>query len=165
MPIYEFFCPECNTIFSFFSRTVNTEKTPACPRCRKEILTRKVSLFAVTGRSSGGDQEGGEDELPIDESRMERAMEALASEAEGIDEENPRQAAQLMRKFSDLAGLKYNDQIEEALGRMERGEDPEAIEAEMGDALEGEEPFSLEGRKAKAGGRTAPRRDDTLYEM
>ena len=26
MPIYEFYCPDCNTLFNFFSRTINTSK-------------------------------------------------------------------------------------------------------------------------------------------
>ena len=30
MPIYEFFCPDCNTVFSFYSPTVNTRKIPLC---------------------------------------------------------------------------------------------------------------------------------------
>jgi hypothetical protein len=55
----------------------------------------------------------------------------------------------------------------EALRRMERGEDPDQIEAEMGDLLEGEDPFLLPGKKGakKTGGRPAPRRDDTLYDL
>jgi putative FmdB family regulatory protein len=164
MPIYEFYCPECHTIFSFLSRTINTEKKPPCPRCHKEILSRKVSLFAaLTGASKQKDDEGGD--LPIDESKMESAMTALASEAESISEDDPRAAARLMRKFSNMAGLKYNDSMEEALSRMESGEDPEAIEQEMGELLEGEdEPFVLPG-VAKGAKGVLPRRDDTLYEM
>jgi len=55
----------------------------------------------------------------------------------------------------------------EALQRMERGEDPDQIEAEMGDLLEGEDPFLLPGRKGgkKSGKRAAPQRDDTLYDL
>jgi hypothetical protein len=26
MPMYEFYCPDCNTIFTFLSKSVNTEK-------------------------------------------------------------------------------------------------------------------------------------------
>jgi hypothetical protein len=48
---------------------------------------------------------------------------------------------------------------------MEAGEDPEAIEAEMGDLLEGEEPFMLEGKKATRVKRPAPAHDDTLYDL
>lgn len=175
MPIYEFFCPDCNTIFNFLSRTVNTQKVPSCPACKRIELDRKVSLFAVTGRAkeksdtaSGGDDPM--DKLPFDEAKMAGALETLAKEAEHINEDDPRQAANLMRKLSDMTGIKYGDKMQEAIGRMESGEDPEAIEAELGDALEHEDPFQIPGMgddpKGKVGmRRSAPKHDDTLYEM
>ena len=165
MPIYEFYCDTCHTIFNFFSRKVNTEKIPGCPRCGKEKLDRKVSLFAVSSGGAKGDEESGED-LPFDESTMEKAVEALAGEAENINEDDPRQAAGLMRKLSDMTGIEYGEKMREALGRMEAGEDPEEVEAEMGDALESEDPFVLPGKKGKGGGRRRlPARDETLYEL
>ena len=135
MPIYEFYCPDCNTIYSFLSRSINTEKVPSCPKCDRKELERRVSRFAMV-RKSGSDSAEEADDFPVDESKMETAMESLASEAEGLDEEDPRAAARLMRKFSDMTGLQYQGKVEEALSRMEAGEDPDAIEAEMGDALE-----------------------------
>ena len=90
--------------------------------------------------------------MPIpdfDESKMEKAMNLLASEAEHMDEEDPRQAANLMRKLTDMTGLNLGPGMEEALHRMEAGEDPEAIEAEMGDLLEGEDPFSFQAKSAR----------------
>ncbi len=165
MPIYEFYCPGCHRIMNFLSKRVDTDRTPACPICKGGKLTRQVSRFAV----GHGEGEGGEDEvmgdLPIDESRMEGAIEALAGEAEGLNEDDPRAAAQLMRKFSKMTGLDFNENMEEAIARMESGEDSEAIEQEMGDLMEGEEdPFvvSNRGRGPKRG---APTRDETLYDM
>lgn len=161
MPIYEFYCPDCHRLFSFLSRGMNTTKRPMCPRCRRRRLQRQVSLFAVTG---GAEEGGGGEELPVDDAKMEQAMEMLAGEAEGLDENDPRQAAGLMRKFSQLTGMAYGEHLEEALRRMEAGEDPEAIEAEMGDLLEGEEPFAAGGKPGRR--RDAPpTRDQTLYEM
>lgn len=170
MPIYEFFCDECNTIFNFFSRAVNTSKTPKCPQCRRK-LKRQVSRFAAARRGGGGDDEAGGGEggdLPIDDARMERAMESLAGDAESIDENDPRQAAQLMRKFSRMTGMEFGEGMETALSRMEAGEDPEKIEEEMGDAIEKEEPFVAGGGGKKARGnraRPAPRHDATLYDL
>jgi putative FmdB family regulatory protein len=46
MPIYEFYCPDCNTLFNFFSRTINTAKQPTCPKCRTRTLERQMSAFA-----------------------------------------------------------------------------------------------------------------------
>jgi putative FmdB family regulatory protein len=163
MPIYEFYCQECNTIFSFFSRTVNTRKAPACPRCGRPKLSRQVSLFAVTGKAR---EEGDPADLPFDEGRMERAMQMLAGEAENISEDDPKQAARLMRKLTDMTGLPLGDGMTEALQRMEKGEDPEKIEAEMGDLLEGDDPFQLKKKsRGGAGPQRAPRRDDTLYDL
>ena len=42
-----------------------------------------------------------------------------------------------MRKLTDMTGLELGDGMQEALKRMDAGEDPDAIEAEMGDLLEG----------------------------
>lgn len=165
MPMYEFYCSDCNTIFTFFSKSVNTEKTPHCPKCEKNTLSRMVSQFAFTGKAKGG--ENGEGEMPdiaIDESKMERAMEALASEAESISEDDPRQAANLMRKLSSMTGLKLGDKMEEALSRMEAGEDPEAIEQQMGD-IDENDLFKQNAGGAGSRRKKMPMRDEAMYEM
>jgi putative FmdB family regulatory protein len=164
MPIYEFYCSRCNTIYNFFSKSVNTEKVPDCPRCKQGPLKRKVSLFAaITGR--GQDDESEDGMPPIDESRMEKAMAMLASEADKINEDDPRQAARLMRRLSEATGLRMGSGMEEALSRMERGEDPDSIEQEMGSLLEEEEPFTFEQRSSPAGKRQRPAVDETLYDL
>ena len=164
MPIYEFYCEACNTIFSFFSRSINTTASPQCPACKTKALSRQMSAFAVTGRAK--EARGEEGDLPFDESKMEQAMQMLAGEAERINEDDPRQAADLMRKLTKMTGLELGSGMEEALRRMEKGEDPEQIEAEMGDLLESEDPFQLAAKKGgTAGRRPAPRRDETLYDL
>jgi hypothetical protein len=107
------------------------------------------------------------DDLPFDEGQMEKAMQMLAGEADKINEDDPRQAASLMRKLSDMTGLEMGPSMNEALKRMEAGEDPDAIEAEMGDLLEEEEPFLLPDKKegAKGARRPAPSRDEKLYDL
>ena len=162
MPIYEFYCATCNTVYNFFSKSVNTEKVPACPHCNIGKLQRRMSVFSVVSSDRGET----EDTMPpIDESRMERAMEMMGREAERIDGDDPRQAAALMRKLSEAAGFRLKPEMEEALGRMERGEDPEKIEEEMGDLLDSEDPFSLEGMGRKKSRQSAPRVDETLYDL
>lgn len=165
MPIYEFYCHKCNTVYNFFSRSVNTEKVPNCPTCKRVKLKRQMSVFA---KISGGKDESAADGPmpPIDEAKMERAMAMLASEADKISEDDPRQAANLMRKLSEATGMNMGPAMEEALRRMERGEDPEAIEAEMGDLLESEDPFLFDGAPGKKGAKKpSPRVDDTLYDL
>jgi hypothetical protein len=150
-------------LFNFFSRSVNTSKRPFCPKCKKERLVRQMSAFAKIG---GAKEDSETDDLPIDEARMEKAMEILAREADGINEDDPRQAAKLMRKFTDATGASLGPSMEEALKRMEAGEDPEQIEAEMGDLIEEEEPFMFEGKRGRIKGKKPPpRRDETLYDL
>jgi putative FmdB family regulatory protein len=163
MPIYEFYCRKCNTLYSFFSRSVNTEKIPSCPRCKKVRLQRRMSVFAkISQRNEGAAPEA----MPgFDESMMEKAMEMLASEAGGIDENDPRQAARLMRKLTDATGLSLGEKMEEALARMEKGEDPEKIEEEMGDSISEDELFVMAKKAAKGKKGAAPRVDDKLYDL
>ncbi len=164
MPIYEFYCDRCNTIFNFFSRRVNTSKVPACPRCQKPRLDRRMSSFAVTGRAGEQDRS---DDPPMDQEAMEKAMHLLAGEAGKLDEDDPRQAARLMRRFTEMTGLELGDGMQEALRRMEQGEDPERIEDELADVLENEEPFMPPVSSGGKGGIKPgpPARDETLYEL
>ncbi|MBW2066304.1 MAG: zinc ribbon domain-containing protein [Deltaproteobacteria bacterium] len=162
MPIYEFYCKSCHTIFNFYSSTVNTEKRPSCPSCKRIKLERKMSVFS-SPRNRGEDEE-----MPVpdmDDSKMEQAMSLLAREAEHMDENDPRQAANLMRKLSDMTGLNLGPGMEEALRRMEAGEDPEQIEEEMGDLLEEEEPFTFKDKPPRPRRRKPPKVDEKLYYL
>lgn len=162
MPIYEFYCGKCHMIFNFFSSTVNTDKVPKCPRCKKTRLSRQMSSFS-TPRGAADDD--GTSLPDMDESRMMNAMSALAQEAESIDENDPHQTANLMRKLSDMTGLNLGPGMEEALRRMEAGEDPEQVEAEMGDLLEGEDPFTAGKKPQRLSKRRPPQVDTKLYDL
>jgi putative FmdB family regulatory protein len=162
MPIYEFYCKPCNTVFSFFSRGVNTEKLPECPVCRRP-LKRKMSIFATGSRAKG--EPGSDDMPPIDEAKMEKAMALLAGEAEKLNEDDPRQAAQFLRKLSDASGLALGSGMEDALSRLEKGEDADRIEEDMGDLLEVEEFFCCGGKGRKKGRQPKPRVDETIYDL
>ena len=161
MPIYEFYCDKCNTIFNFYSKTINTSKIPICPKCKDIKLQRFLSSFSIVRQ---GSEETGESPLPFDESKMEQAVGMLAREAQNINEDDPRQAANLMRRLSEMTGLNLGDGMKEAMERMEAGEDPEKIEEEMGDILE-EDPLILPGKKASHGKTAKPHKDDTLYDL
>lgn len=162
MPIYEFYCPVCHAIYSFFSRSINTAGQPSCPKCGREKLSREVSRFAAIGKQTEAGE--GMDDLPIDEAKMERAMTELAADAARMNEDDPSAAAQLMRKMSDMTGLEFNEPMREAIARMERGEDPEQIEREMGTIMDDMDPFVLPGSRAGRGPRP-PARDEKLYDM
>ncbi|MBK1720881.1 FmdB family zinc ribbon protein [Thiocystis violacea] len=173
MPVYEFYCRDCHTIYSFFSRRVDTLTHPACPRCGRAELDRQASLFAISsGRAEGG--ESADDSLPagMDEEQLMNALASMSGELENLDEDDPKQAALAMRKLFQASGLKPGDAMSEAIRRMEAGEEPDQIDAELGDAIEQEDPFATSG-----GNRTletlkqlrrdllAPTRDETWYPL
>ena len=162
MPIYEFYCENCNTIYNFFSKFVNTEKVPFCPQCKTVKLKRQMSIFSTISRGDGKKED---DMPPIDEAKMEEAMGLLAGEVEKIDEDDPRQAAMLMRKLSAATGLKLGSGMEEALGRMEAGEDIDKIGEEMGELLEEEDPFVLNRKVSGKMRRPKPQVEEKLYEL
>lgn len=164
MPIYEFTCERCRTIFSFLARRAGTPACPLCPRCGR-TLSREVSLFAATRGGAREEEAGGEGP---DDPRMDAAMAGMAEKLEGIDDSDPAAAAKVMRQFAAESGVRFNRSIEDALARMEAGEDPEALESELGDALEDESPFATD--EAGAGPRRqrtriGPTRDPRLYDL
>lgn len=124
-----------------------------------------MSAFATIGKAKESD--GDDPFVGMDESKMEQALTSLMREAENVNEEDPRQVANLMRKFADKTGLILGGPMEEAVARMEAGEDPDQIEQEIGDLMEGDEPFSLEAMKKKvqAGSKRPPIHDEKLYDL
>ena len=88
----------------------------------------------------------------------------FAAQAEKMKDDDPQAAAKLMRKLSETTGMKLGDGFQEALQRLEAGEDPDKIDEEMGDILSGEDPFGK-----KQGGKMPvsrkPRKDETLYDL
>lgn len=163
MPIYEFYCDTCNVIFNFFSPRVNTVKKPDCPRCGKKELARRISAFATIGKAK--EEDGGDPLAGLDEAKMERAFESLMREAEHMNEGDPKQMASLMRKFTSQTGINLGGSMEEAMSRMEAGEDPEQVEKDMGD-LFNEENLSFELLKKRAiRENRPPAHDEKLYEL
>ena len=162
MPIYEYFCDQCNVIFNFYSSRANTTKVPACPKCGKKELSKQISTFATIGKA----KEATDDLLSgLDESKMEHAFESMMREAEHINEDDPKQMASLMRKFTTQTGVHLGDSMEEAISRMESGEDPEQVEKDMGELLN-EEDFSLDSMKKKVLRQSnQPVHDEKLYEL
>lgn len=171
MPIYEFYCSDCNTIFSFFSNKPDPEARPGCPRCGREELDRRPSRFAIgrRGAESEGDIEGDDPFAGLDEERLEQMMASMAGDLDsmGEGEEDPRVMAKMLRQFGEAAGMEAGPRMEEMLRRLESGEDPESLEQEMGD-LEDEgdlsEWFQLRKKAGALRDRLKrPRVDDTLH--
>lgn len=162
MPIYEFFCGACNTVFNFLSTRVNTTTVPACPRCRAE-LARQVSVFRTLGRERG--EEGAEAGWAgMDEERMTRCLGELVAEAEQCDDDDPLKIAGLVRNFSTRAGVGLSEGMEEALALLESGTDLNGLEERL-EGILGEEENSVLFVKKNLLPRLPlrPLRDETLY--
>jgi len=165
MPIYEFVCPKCRRIFSFLSKRVNPDRLPACPKCGNKKMSKQVSRFALSkglkepAVPAGADAAGGLPTPDFDDPRVARAMAEMERDMEHLDENNPRHMAQMMKKMKDLMPPgSVPRELDVAIKRLEAGEDPEKIEADMGDVLG--DLMGGEGG-ARGGGYT---RDSGLYD-
>jgi hypothetical protein len=96
-------------------------------------------------------------------------MISMAGELEGIDQDNPQEAASVMRKVMDRAGIEWGDTVEEAIGRLESGDDPDDIEATLGNSFDGDSNlFSAKPRSILGAIRRKylpPNTDPTLYDL
>ena len=163
MPVYEFYCSECHTLFNFFSAAIDTESRPDCPRCAQPQLERRPARFA-TLKHQGETQP---DPLgDLDEGRLAGVMESMMDEIGDLDdEEDPRHLARIFRRIGDATGLELGPRTEEMMSRLEAGEDPDKLEEEMGDEFEDDEAIEQFFRLRKRGWslQRRPKVDDTLY--
>ena len=168
MPIYEFACPKCRVIFNFFSQRINPGHLPVCPRCGNKKMAKQMSSFAMPrgakepdASAPGEDAEGGP--MPnLDDPRVARAMSEMERDMEHIDENNPKHMAHMMRKMKDLLPSgSVPKELDIAIKRLESGEDPEKIEADMGDLLG---DFMGEGEGGPGGGAGGYKHDSGLYD-
>jgi len=165
MPIYEFACPKCRKIFSFLSRTSSPDRLPVCPRCGHRKLEKQVSRFALTRRPAeagpAADAAGGPEGMPnLDDPRVARGMAEMERDMEHLDENNPKHLAHMMRKMQDLLPPgSAPPELNVAIRRLEAGEDPEKIEADMGDLL-----GDFMGGEEGAGGAGGYSHDSGLYD-
>jgi len=118
MPIYEYRCADCQKKVSVFFRSFSAaaQEQPHCPICRGTHLTKMVSKVRVvrgTSASSGG--EDGFDDSMLDD----------------VNENDPRSLGRMMRRMADETGEDMGAEFGEVVSRLEKGEDPEAIEKSM----------------------------------
>ena len=162
MPIYEFACPKCRVIFSFFSQRIKPAHLPHCPRCGTAKMERQLSTFAFNkGAKEPGSDAGSDsmDGMPdMDDPKISRVMEEMERDMAGLDENNPRHLAHMMRKMKDIMPEGATPkELETAIKRLEAGEDPEKIEADMGDVLGRDSMDAPAGMEPAADGKTKPK--------
>jgi putative FmdB family regulatory protein len=115
MPIYEYRCPACGKKSSrIWMRLPSAadEASLACAACGAPGLARLMSRFSS----------------PKSE---ERRLESLADDSalSGLDENDPRGMARMMRRMSEETGEPLAGEDAEMLDRMEAGEMPPEDEA------------------------------------
>jgi putative FmdB family regulatory protein len=125
MPIYEYRCNACQRKVTLKYKTYAEydAATPTCTHCGSTDLTRLISRVAIqrsiTSRLMAGgweDNEGGGD--------------AALDDLENAD---PRTLGRVLREMSSEAGEDMGPEFDEVMGRLERGENPDDIEASMPD--------------------------------
>ena len=141
MPIYEYYSPDNHTIYQFYAKTlVQGQLIPKCPDNPKFRMQKTVSAFAVKtgGKKSASDQAkdhssaadtGGD---PVEDARMEAAMNAMEGEFANVDENDPRAMGRMMRRMAELTGEKIDGEMEEVVRKLEEGADPESLEDQLG---------------------------------
>ncbi|WAC06819.1 MAG: zinc ribbon domain-containing protein [Thermodesulfobacteriota bacterium] len=160
MPIYEFFCPDCNTVFNFYSPAVNTHKIPRCPQCQRREMKRLLSNFAtISVKKEPGENE----DIPLGEAKMMEAVQMMEKEMKNVEEDDHRQVVSILRKLSKTLGVKVNDRVEEAMLKIEAGADPEEVASEITEDLDPESFF--EGKKPTGNQGKKIRYNETLYEL
>ncbi len=118
MPIYEYRCADCRRRVSVFFRSLGAVTDPTCPNCGGANLTRLMSRVAV---HRGTARDGDDDTFDGD------GDDEFGGMLDGLDENDPRAMAGAMRRMSEEMGEPLEPEMEEALGRLERGEDPDSV--------------------------------------
>ena len=100
----------------------------------------------------------------MDDPRMMQAMSEMERDMEHLDENNPKHMAHMMKKMKDLMPSgSVPKELDIAIKRLEAGEDPEKIEADMGDVL-GDFMGGEEGGPGGPGGSGGYTHDTGLYD-
>ena len=126
MPIFEYRCQQCNARVSVLYRSLaQVDHSKAlCTRCGSAKLTRLMSRVRVLRGTDASDSALGP-QGDVDS--------ALLGEMENLNENDPRALGRFMRKMAAETGEDLGPEFGEVIGRLEKGEDPERIESEMGD--------------------------------
>ena len=121
MPVYEYKCLTCScrTNVRMSYKEYDGAK-PQCPECNNNSLQRIISRVRVA-RS--------------DDSRLDALSDP--SNLGGVDENDPKSVGRFMRRMGHELGEEMGPEFDEMVGRLESGEDPESIGADLPDTPEG----------------------------
>lgn len=174
MPIYEYYSPDTHKIYSFYAKTLaQGGLTPRCPDDPQARMIKLISNFSIGGPGSTDAESDAAPSLPDggadDDARLNAAMDAMEREFAGVDENDPRAMARMMRRMAELGGEKLDEPMEEVVRKLEEGADPDALEESMGDAIGpggGEDdPYSDGPAHPGAGKEAAPKEDRPKFKV
>ena len=161
MPIYEYYCKECNVIFDFMSTKVAPDIAPDCPRCGHVKLTKYLSTFSSPSTGETASSE-------VDEKRVENAFNALLQGAQRGPEDGSHMSA-LMRTFAKDCGLEYTDALEKNLEKVSVGGKVQECDISSDVQLttvSGKEPKGEKKRYSDMiESAIAPRKDEKIYQL
>jgi putative FmdB family regulatory protein len=132
MPIYEYRCGGCGRKVSLFFTSFSVAESRAeagenrCPRCGSPELTRVMSRARAVRAGSKGGAYDGEMGADLGENGMGALDDDLLS---GINQDDPREVARWARQMKESLGeeVDLGPDFDQALTRIEAGEDPERV--------------------------------------
>ena len=120
MPLYDYFCQDCQARFDvFISYSEYGQRPVTCPHCKGRNVRRRIPRVRVAKSDSAR-----ADSLADDFSDPS----ALA----GL-ENDPQAMGRVMRKMGKEMGEEIPPEFNEVVDRLEKGQSPEDIEKELPD--------------------------------
>lgn len=117
MPNYEYRCIDCGKRVSIYlTYEEYGRKKIRCPNCESDDLKRLINRVRV---------------VRSEEARLDSLSDP--SQWDGLEDEDPRAMARMMRKMGDELGEELPPEFDEVVDRLEAGESPEDIEKSMPD--------------------------------
>jgi putative FmdB family regulatory protein len=120
MPLYDYFCQDCQTRFDvFMTYSEYGQRTVMCPECKSRNVRRRVPRVRV-GKSDSARADSLSDDFSD--------PSALA----GL-ENDPQAMGRVMRKMGKEMGEELPPEFDEVVDRLEMGQSPEDIEKDLPD--------------------------------
>lgn len=124
MPIYEYKCEDCRRKVSLFFGSFSAAERRMevgeleCPRCGGKALSRLMSRVNT---------------VRADNAEAGDMPELGGGMFDGMDEDDPRSVARWARRMKDNLGeeLDMGPEFDQALARIESGEDPDKVMEDM----------------------------------
>lgn len=117
MPVYEYRCRNCKRRVAIrMAYTEYDSAHPTCRHCGSDNLQRLISRVRIA---------------KSEDSRLDDLADP--SNYGDLDENDPKSIGRFMRRMSSEMGENLGPEFDEVVGRLEAGEDPDSIEADMPD--------------------------------